>query len=69
MNGRDTDTTDCPDCGEAMYADAERCPNCGHWMTDDDWAAGPLPRRGPWRWVIVAMVVLVALVILLQRVL
>ena len=33
-------TEPCPECGRAVYDDAERCPHCGHYVTREE-ASGP----------------------------
>ncbi len=52
----------CPECGAAVYADAEACPKCGYWLTEADRRAiGPGAARATWIRV-AAVVVLIAFV-------
>jgi uncharacterized paraquat-inducible protein A len=55
---------DCPECGAAVYEDAEQCPSCGHWLTDADRSAAGRG-RSTWNTISGIAVVLVALALIL----
>ncbi|MCG6156605.1 hypothetical protein [Rubinisphaera margarita] len=38
-NDDETDTADCPECGAAVYEDADACPACGCYL-HHGWQAG-----------------------------
>ncbi len=56
-------TVACPECGDAVYAGADRCPSCGHWFTLEQATHQP---RSWWKPVVIALIVamLVILVVL-----
>ena len=40
----------CPECGEPVYAIANKCPACGYWVLDADRrATGPASIKPVWR--------------------
>ena len=47
----------CPSCGAAVYPDADQCPRCGHYLTHDQ-------ATRPAKWVIVAVIVCLAVILL-----
>lgn len=58
----DEPTAGCPECGAAIYADAEKCPKCGRWLTEADRRAMGVGASHP-AWIkIVAVVALIAFV-------
>jgi ribosomal protein S27AE len=56
----DEQESPCPECGAAVYTDANQCRQCGYWMTeaDRDAASARTPKSKGVR--IVAAVVLLA---------
>jgi len=57
---QDSETIDCPFCGEPIHEDTPRCPHCGMWVED----LSPAWQRSlGWFWpVMVALLVAVILV-------
>lgn len=49
----------CPSCGAAVYEDCEQCPQCGDYITP----GSSLRSAGGSRWLVVAVVVMIALTI------
>jgi hypothetical protein len=58
---QDDESVPCPECGESVYAMADRCPACGYWITDEDGRQMWTSQRKP-MWVkLTAVVLLVTL--------
>jgi hypothetical protein len=57
-------STECPDCGAAIYDDAIRCPHCGSYVTHSTHAFS----GRPWWWIALGVTGIVAalLMFLLQ---
>lgn len=60
----DLDTIACPNCGAAVYEDAEQCPQCGEYLIRG--STSPLVGRGIiYRWLALAGIAAVIASILL----
>jgi len=58
---------DCPECGQAVYEDAEQCPGCGRWLTDADRHGGPTAWVGrPTWWIVLGLLGMVATIVVLN---
>ena len=58
VGGDETDTLPCPECGEAVYEQAERCPYCGSYITP-----GGVAPRNSW-WILITAIVCIVIVVL-----
>jgi hypothetical protein len=52
----------CPECGNLVYAIADRCPACGYWLSDSDRRAMWTGMQKPLWLRVTAVIVLVAFV-------
>ena len=48
----ETDTTDCPSCGEQIFDDVEQCPYCGDYIVFSNRPIGPFAT-----WVVWALII------------
>jgi len=63
LDDADEGTVPCPECGEPVWAEAEKCPHCGTWISHD--VAGQVRPAGgravkPWWWWVAIIVLLAA---------
>lgn len=56
---------ECPACGAAIFADAERCPSCGHWISRSERIDRDERRQRLWKLVAGLLAVLLVLWLLL----
>ncbi len=59
VEGDETDTVACPQCGEEVYEDAVRCPACGNYIID---SGSPLAGWPTW-WLVLGFAGVIAAVL------
>ena len=60
-----SETRPCPSCRELIYEDAERCPACGDYVEVSPAAAAGYLRYGPWWFVGLGLLGIVAVMLTL----
>ena len=53
------ETLPCPECGQAIYEEAEQCPHCGQYVT---FSATHAFDNKPWWWIALGLLGVLALI-------
>lgn len=59
----DDQTVECPECGAAVYEDAEQCPTCGNYIVHSTSQSDYLWRNRPTWWVILGLLGILAVIV------